>query len=82
MRLLFYILLLGSALLGCVACAQTGRYQMAVIPATPIHEDRLVILDTVTGEGKVFMNNSVRSFSYEREVFSKLRLLSEDSKSE
>jgi len=81
MRTLLKTILLSLLLLGCFACAQPGRYQMTFIPASPTFEDRLVILDTVTGEGKVFANNYVRSFSYERETISELRKLQDESKS-
>lgn len=75
-------ILLCLAALACCSCAQTGRYQMAVIPASPPFDDRLVILDTVTGEGKVLTNNYVRGFSFGRETLTELRKLKEEEASE
>lgn len=51
----------------------TGRYQMAIIPATPIKDEMLLIMDTATGEGKVFIGSKVQGFSYEREEITPVR---------
>ncbi|MEG6550334.1 hypothetical protein V6C53_08865 [Desulfocurvibacter africanus] len=77
--------LLAGVAIGAAALYLTqpvGRYQMAVISATPIHEDRLIILDSATGEGKIFTNKYVKSFTYKQEEFSGLRALKEECRPE
>lgn len=50
-----------------------GRYQMAIIPASPVKDEMLLIVDTATGDGKVFIGKNVQGFSYAREEITQLR---------
>ena len=73
MRLLIIPCILIAALSACSAREQPGRYQMAVVPATPVNVEQLIILDTATGEGKLFIGKKVQGFSFEREEITPLR---------
>lgn len=73
LRLLVLILASVAALSACSTQEQPGRYQMAVVPAQPVNDTQLIILDTASGEGKLFIGKKVQSFSYEREEISPLR---------
>lgn len=75
-----WILILAGLLLGlaigvsAMYLAQpVGRYQMAIIPATPVKDEMLLIMDTSTGEGKVFIGSKVQGVSYEREEITPVR---------
>lgn len=61
------------ALSACSLREQTGRYQMTVIPATPVNDTQLIVLDTATGEGKLFIGKQVQGFSFVREEITPLR---------
>lgn len=64
---------LATSLSACSTREQPGRYQMSVVPATPVNDTQLLVLDTATGEGKIFIGRRVGSFNYAMEEFTPMR---------